>query len=75
MRLLQWQARQSQPGEQSLMNAWFGSRTGEGRAGCAVGEKKRVCSVQTRLNSVLLVPVIKDKADKVGILDNYRSIA
>ena len=42
MRLLQWQGRQSQPGEQFPSNAQIGSRTGEGQAGCAVGEKKRV---------------------------------
>ena len=42
MRLLQWQARQSQPGKQSPLNAPYASRTSEGRVGRAVGEKKRV---------------------------------
>ena len=39
---MQWKARQSKPGEQSPSNDQIGSRTGEGQAGCAVGEKKRV---------------------------------
>ena len=42
MRFLQWQGHQSQPGEQSPSNAQIGNRTGEGQAGRAVGEKKRV---------------------------------
>ena len=46
MGFLQWQACQSQPGEQSQLNAQIGNQTGEGRAGCAVGEKKRVGYVQ-----------------------------